>query len=74
MLAYGLKVYLVNGDWGYISIDGCGGLELTKDDSRILCFETIKEVKDFYYEKVKYGNCHGVAVDSSRTSYVRVNY
>lgn len=74
MLAYGLKVYLVNGDWGYIAIDGYGGFELTKDGSQILCFATIGEAKDFYYEKVKYGNCHGVAVDPNKTAYVKVNY
>ena len=74
MLAYALKVYLVNGDWGYIAIDGCGGFDLTKDDSQVLCFKTLEEVKDFYYQNVKYGNCRGVAVDTSKTSYVRVQY
>ena len=29
MLAYGIKVYLVNGDWGYISNNGYGGFDLT---------------------------------------------
>ena len=28
MLAYGIKVYLVNGDWGYISNNGLGGFDL----------------------------------------------
>lgn len=74
MLAYGIKVYLVNGDWGYIAIDGCGGFDLTKDDSQILCFATLDELKEFYYSKVKYGSCRGVAVDPSKTAYVRVNY
>ena len=74
MLAYGIKVYLVDGDWGYICSDGYGGFELTKDDSRILCFKTLDEVKEFYYENVKYGSSNGVAVDTSRTAYVRVQY
>ena len=74
MLAYGLKVYLVNGDWGYLANNGYGGFELTKDDSQILCFETLKEAKDFYNENAKYGNCNGIAVDASKTAYVRDQY
>lgn len=74
MLAYALKVYLVDGTWGYIRLDGCGGFELTKEESTILCFKTLDEVRKFYEEKVKYGNCNGVPVDTSRTSAVRVNY
>lgn len=74
MLAYGLKVYLVNGEWGYIRLDGQGGFELTKDESTILCFRTVEEVKEFYYEKVRNGSSNGVPVDTSRTAYVRVNY
>jgi hypothetical protein len=74
MLAYGIKVYLVNGDWGYISNNGYGGFDLTKNDSEILCFATLEEVKEFYYNNVKYGSCNGVAVDTSKTAYVRVQY
>lgn len=74
MLAYGIKVYLVNGDWGYIANNGCGGFDLTKDDSAILCFATLSEVKEFYYNTVRGGSCNGVAVDTSRTAYVRVQY
>ena len=46
MLAYGIKVYLVNGDWGYVCNNGRGGYSLSKDDSQILCFATYEEVKD----------------------------
>ena len=74
MLAYGIKVYLVDGDWGYICIDGRGGYELAKEESSILCFKTKSEAKDFYYENVKYGNSRGVAVDTSRTAIVEVWY
>ena len=74
MLAYGIKVYLVNGDWGYISNNGRGGYDLTKDEGSILCFATLDEVREFYYSTVKGGSCNGVAVDTSRTAYVRVNY
>ena len=72
MLAYGIKVYLVNGDWGYISGDGCGGYELTKYEGSILCFRTKDEATDFYYQNVKYGTSNGVAVDTSRTCLVQV--
>lgn len=74
MLAYGIKVYLVNGDWGYVCNNGRGGYSLSKDDSQILCFATYEEVKEFYYSEVKGANCNGVAVDTSKTAYVRVNY
>ena len=74
MLAYGIKVYLVNGDWGYICNNGRGGYDLTKDGSQILCFATESEVRDFYRQNVRNGSCNGVAVDTSRTAYVRVNY
>ena len=74
MLAYALKVYLVNGDWGYVAGDDCGGFVLTQNESNVLCFATLDEVKEFYYNNVKYGNCKGVPVDTSRTSYVRVQY
>lgn len=74
MLAYAIKVYLVNGDWGYIANDNCGGFELTKNESEVLCFPTLDETKDFYYQYVRNGNCRGVAVDTSKTAYVRVQY
>lgn len=74
MLAYGIKVYLVNGDWGYICLDGRGGYELTKDEGSILCFRTVEEVEEFYYQNVRNGSSNGVPVDTSRTAYVRVNY
>lgn len=74
MLAYGIKVYLMDGDWGYICGNGEGGFELTKDDSRILCFRTLEETKEFYFNTVKYGSSNGVAVDTSKTAYVRVQY
>lgn len=74
MLAYGIKVYLVDGDWGYICNNGCGGYELSKDEGRILCFRTREEVDEFYYSNVKYGSSNGVKVDTSRTAIVRVNY
>ena len=34
----------------------------------------LEEVKEFYYNNVKYGSCNGVAVDTSKTAYVRVQY
>ena len=74
MLAYALKVYLVDGYWGYIALDGNGGFKLTKEESSVLCFATLDEAKEFYYKKVKYGDCNGVAVDTSKTSVVRVQY
>lgn len=74
MLAYALKVYLVNGDWGYIAGNGLGGFELTKHEGSVLCFKTLDEVMDFYEQNVKYGSSEGVAVDTSRTCAVRVNY
>lgn len=74
MLAYGIKVYLVNGDWGYICNNGRGGYDLTKDDGQILCFATLDEVREFYRTVVRDGSCNGVAVDRERTAYVRVNY
>ena len=74
MLAYGIKVYLVDGDWGYICNNGRGGFDLTKDDSQILCFATLDEVREFYRTVVRDGSSNGVAVDRERTAYVRVNY
>ena len=74
MLAYAIKVYLVDGDWGYICNNDFGELMLTKDSSKVLCFATLDELKEFYNEHVKYGNSHGVAVDTSKTSFVRVQY
>lgn len=74
MRAYALKVYLVDGDWGYIRLDGCGGFELTREESTVLCFKTMDELMDFYEQNVKYGDSNGVAVDTSRTCAVQVEY
>ena len=74
MLAYAIKVYLVDGYWGYVRLDGNGGFELTKDESTILCFATLDEVREFYQSTVRGASCNGVPVDTTRTAYVRVNY
>ena len=74
MLAYVIKVYLVDGYWGYYSNDDLGGFQLTKTVSNALCFTSISEAKAYYNEHIKYGDCNGVAVDTSKTSLVSVNY
>ncbi len=74
MVAYALKVYLMNGDWGYISSNLSGGFQLSKEISQALCFPSKSELMDFYKENVKYGDSNGVPVDTSRTCAVTVNY
>ena len=74
MLVYGIKVYLVNGYWGYVCNNGRGGFSITRDEGSILCFQTLDEAREFYYQYVRNATVDGVAVDRNRTACVNVRY
>ena len=74
MIAYTIKVYLTNGEWGYCRPNDFGGFNLTDDVSSTVYFDTVAEAKDYYYRYIKgHKDQYGVAVDGSRCAIIQVS-
>lgn len=74
MIAYTIKVYLTNGDWGYICPIGNGNWILTDDVNDTIYFDTYNEAREYYYNRVKgcRDNYSGAVVDGQRTCIIQV--
>lgn len=74
MIAYTIKVYLTDGDWGYVCPVGNGRWLLTYDVNDTVYFDTYNEARDYYYKKIKgsRANDTGAYVDSEKTCIIKV--
>ena len=78
MLAYVIRVYLVDGSWFYARNEGYGQVQviLTKDVNCAICFQTQREAWDYFnrYIKDTHDTATGIKVNNSRCALVEVEY
>lgn len=65
-IEYAIKVYLSNGDWGYIqfTFDGSNSYNVTKNISDSTRFDSASEAMDYYRRRIRGGvNDRGVSIE-----------
>ena len=65
---YVIKLYLVNGDWGYACYGG-----MSKDINSSMFFDTYDEARNWYEKNDRYALYGGIRVDHSNSKIVSVS-